>query len=61
MHETNISAWQALMDAVGGWICQGKNALDIHKWKEEVPPLPPGTTPPLTSCRPPPLPIFQRR
>ena len=58
MHETNISAWQALMDAVGGWICQGKNALDIHKWKEEVPPLPPSH---LLQTSPPPLPLFQCR
>ena len=46
------------MDAVGGWICQGKNALDIHKWKEEVPPQPPLSPP---ADLPPPLPLFQCR
>ena len=59
MHDTNItlhyitlhyiSAWQALMDAVGGWICQGQTRIRNKQMEGGGPPAPLQTPPPSPS------------
>ena len=62
MHETNISAWQALMDAVGGWISQGQTHIRNKQMEGGGPPPPPRVQPPSSPLQTlPPLPLFQRR
>ena len=55
MHETNISAWQALMDAVGGWISQGQTRIRNKQMEGGgPPPPPPGPNPLVPPADPPP-------
>ena len=56
MHETNISAWQALTDAVGGWISQGPTRIRNKQMEGggPPPPLPPGPNPLVPPADPPP-------
>ena len=55
MHETNISAWQALMDAVGGWVSQGQTHIRNKQMEGGgPPPPPPGPNPLVPPADPPP-------